>query len=245
VVLIAVMDCRSYPPRVRLREWEFGVMAKLSRTPVINDFYEQYLRGQDQAAFAKQVAGHYEIPTLERLAASGERMSRRASVFALGLLADYESNAVVGRALNDNDRGVRTLADHAIRAMWLRCGSPTERKKLAQIVKLNAAQRHEEAIQHSNQLIERAPWLAEVWNQRAVAFYSTGRYHESINDCVQALELNPYHFGAAAGMGQCHLQLGDRPAALETFRRALRLNPGLEGVRAQVVYLQRTLKEQQ
>ncbi len=220
-------------------------MAKLSRTPRINDFYEQYLRGQDQSAFARQVADQYAIPTLERLASSGERMSRRAAVFALGLLADYESNGVVGRALNDNDRGVRTLADHAIRALWLRTGSPAERKKLGQSVKLNSAQRHQEAIHIANDLIDRAPWLAETWNQRAVAFYSTGRYHESINDCVQAMELNPYHFGAAAGMGQCYLQLGDRPAALESFRRALRLNPGLEGVRAQVVYLQRTLKEQQ
>jgi tetratricopeptide (TPR) repeat protein len=240
-----VMDWRSKPRTTRTAKLEFGAMAKLSRTPVINDFYEQYLRGQDQTAFAKQVATQYEIPTLERLADSGERMSRRAAVFALGLLSDYESNSVVGRALNDNDRGVRTLADHAIRSLWLRCGSPAERKKLSQIVKLNSAQRYEEAIQLANLLIDRAPWLSEVWNQRAVAFYSTGRYHESVNDCVQSLELNPYHFGAAAGMGQCYLQLGDRSAALESFRRALRLNPGLEGVRAQVVYLQRTMKEQQ
>lgn len=220
-------------------------MAELSRAPLINEIYEQYLRGQDQSAFAKQVAEKYEISTLERLAGSGERLTRRAAVFALGHLGDYESNAVVGRALNDNDRGVRTLADHAIRSLWIRCGSPADRKRLNQVVRLNASQRYEEAIQTANQLVDRTPWIPEGWNQRAVAFYSTARYHEAINDCVQALELNSYHFGAAAGMGQCYLQLGDRPAALESFRRALRLNPGLEGVRAQVVYLQRTLKEQQ
>jgi tetratricopeptide (TPR) repeat protein len=220
-------------------------MGKLSRSPIINDFYEQYLRGQDQAEFARQVARRYDVASLERLAAHGQRMSRRAAVFALGLTGDYESNAVVGIALNDDDRGVRTLADHAIRGLWVRVGSPRERKKLEQLVRLNTSQRYEEAIHTANQLIDRAPWLAEVWNQRAVAFYSTGRFHEAINDCVQALELNAYHFGAAAGMGQSYLQLGDRQAALETFRRALRLNPGLEGVRAQVVYLQRTLKEQQ
>jgi tetratricopeptide (TPR) repeat protein len=212
---------------------------------LINEMYEQYLRGQDQSAFAKAVIEKYEVPTLERLASSGERLTRRAAVFALGLLGDYESNGVVGRALNDSDRGVRTLADHAIRVLWVRCGGPTERKKLNHVVRLNAAQRYEEAIAAANGLVERAPWMSEAWNQRAVAYYSTARYHEAINDCVQALELNPYHFGAAAGMGQCYLQMGDRPAALETFRRALRLNPGLEGVRAQVVYLQRTLKEQQ
>jgi hypothetical protein len=39
--------------------------------------------------------------------------------------------------------------------------------------------------------------------------------------------------------------LQDNPiAALEAFRRALRLNPGLEEVRAQVVRLQRSLKRE-
>ena len=44
-------------------------------------------------------------------------------------------------------------------------------------------------------------------------------------------------------MGQCHLQLGDHQAALETFRHALKINPGMEGVRANVVYLQKLLKK--
>ena len=94
-------------------------------------------------------------------------------------------------------------------------------------------------------MIEEAPWLAEGWNQRALALYGTGRYDAAIHDCTQTLEMNPYHFGAATGMAQCHLKLGNRPHALECFRRALRLNPNLEGVRAHVLYLQRTLKPQE
>jgi cytochrome c-type biogenesis protein CcmH/NrfG len=43
-------------------------------------------------------------------------------------------------------------------------------------------------------------------------------------------------------MGQCYLQLGDFDAALESFRRALKLNPNLEGVRASVAYLERAKK---
>ena len=65
----------------------------------------------------------------------------------------------------------------------------------------------------------------------------------AIRDCHQALEINPYHFTAAAGMGQCYLLQDNPVAALEAFRRALRLNPGMEEVRAQVVRLQRSLKE--
>lgn len=30
------------------------------------------------------------------------------------------------------------------------------------------------------------------------------RYNESIADCKVTLELNPYHFGAASGMGMCY-----------------------------------------
>ncbi len=34
-------------------------------------------------------------------------------------------------------------------------------------------------------------------------------------------------------MGRAYLELGNPVSALESFRRALRLNPDLEGVRAQ------------
>ena len=44
-------------------------------------------------------------------------------------------------------------------------------------------------------------------------------------------------------MAHCYLELGDGFAALECFRRALKLNPDMEGVRAQVQYLERSLEE--
>jgi hypothetical protein len=66
---------------------------------------------------------------------------------------------------------------------------------------------------------------------------------ESIADCRRTLDLNPFHFGAAAGLGQCQLQIGDHAAALASFRHALRINPSMEGVRANVTYLQKLLKK--
>jgi tetratricopeptide (TPR) repeat protein len=75
-----------------------------------------------------------------------------------------------------------------------------------------------------------------------VGHFGLGQFVESIGDCREALEFNPYHFAAAAGMGQCYLQLGNAASALECFRRALRLNPGMEGVRANVQHLERTLR---
>lgn len=215
------------------------------RTPLLHGLYHQYLADQNTAAFGESVAERYAIGTLERLAGTGDRMARRAAVFALGILADYEANATLGRALVDKDRGVRLLAENGIRALWCRIGNRKHRKRLDAIIAMNDERRFHDAIDEATRLIEQAPWLAEGWNQRALALFSIGRFAESIRDCQQTLEINPFHFGAATGMGQSHLQLKNRTAALECFRRALKLNPNLEGVRAHVLYLQRTLKSQE
>jgi tetratricopeptide (TPR) repeat protein len=214
-----------------------------SRTPQIQDFYQSYLNDQDTAEFVRKVAQRYTVGTLERLTGHGRREVRRGAALALGLLADYASNAALGRCLTDEDRIVRTIAENGIRSLWRRPGSEPIRQRLAKLIRYNSTTRYKEAVRAATQLIEDAPQCAEAWNQRAVAYYNLGRFTDSINDCHQALEINPYHFDAATGMGQCYLQLGDPLAALECFKRALRLNPGLEGVRAGAVYLERTLKK--
>ncbi len=213
-----------------------------NRLPQLDVLYRQYLADQDLDTFTLHVSQRYTIGTLERVAANNTRMARRAAVLALGLLAEFESNAALGRALLDRDRGVRMLAENGIRLLWNRDGSDAQREQLANLAELNAARAFGEAIEAASRLLTEAPAIAEAWNQRAVALFGAARYRDSIRDCQQALELNPYHFGAAAGIGQCYLQLKDRAAALESFNRALKLNPNLEGIRAQVLYLQRTLK---
>lgn len=218
-------------------------MATPGRTAQIYNYYQAYLNDQDTAAFIRKVSGVYTTGTLERLTTHPRREVRRGAAMALGLLADYRSNAALGRCLVDEDRIVRTLAENGIRSLWRRPGNDRLRQHLARIIRYNSAARYKEAIAAATALIGDAPHCAEAWNQRAVAYYNLNRFTDSINDCHQALEINPYHFDAATGMGQCYLQLNDPLAALECFRRALRLNPGLEGVRAGADYLERTLKK--
>lgn len=213
------------------------------RTAHVTELYQHYLSNPDANSFAKRVRERYEPATLERLAAHGERTTRRAAVQALGLVGDYSNNAVLGRALVDDDRMVRSLAEAAIRSVWRRDGTPAQRKLLGLIVRLNTARQHDDAIRRATELIEACPWFAEAWNQRAIAHYNKNHFSESIGDCHQALEINPYHFDAATGMGQCFLQIEDQHSALDSFRRALRLNPGLEGVRAGIEYLERALRK--
>lgn len=213
------------------------------RSPALSILYQAYLDDQDSAAFVDAVSQAYTTGTLQRLAEHESREVRRAAILALGFLGDYDVNPTMGRALHDEDRTVRTLADNGIRSVWARCGDKTRRRQLAIIVRLNSAQHYAEAVKKATDLIGKAPWLAEAWNQRAIANFALGEYVKSIRDCHQALELNPYHFAAASGMGQAYMRLGNPVSALETYRRALRLNPGLEGVRAQVVRLTRMIED--
>jgi tetratricopeptide (TPR) repeat protein len=213
------------------------------RIPKILDLYEKYLDVQDAAAFSQQVSVSYTQGTLQRLAVHAMREIRRAAILALGMSGDYECNHTLGRALQDEDRTVRTLADNSLRSVWIRAGEPKDQKELGAIVRHNAAQQYAEAIHRATKLVERAPWFAEVWYQRGLAQFALGRYGEAIRDCHETLEINPYQFVAAATMGQAYLELKNPVSALECFRRALRLNPDLEGVRAQVVRLARMVED--
>lgn len=213
-----------------------------SQQPNLDTLYQRYLSDEESAKFIKSVAATYTIGTLERLAEFGQRTSRRAATMALGFLGDYPANDVMGRRLNDEDRGVRILAENGIRELWCRDGSEAQRQALRVIIRLNSAERPAIAFRMATELIEEAPFFAEAWNQRAIAHFQRGRYNESANDCCQALELNPYHFAAAVGMGQCYLELNEPQAALDCFRRAIKLSPDLEDVRAQVAYLERALE---
>ncbi len=216
-------------------------MSSPCRQPSLLGFYRRYLDDHDSTAFARVTARHYTQGTLERLTEHLEPPVRRAAVLALGFLGDYSANQALGRRLCDEDRTVRLLAETAIREVWLRDGTEEARQQLRIIVRLNTAQRYQEACRQATALLETAPTVAEVWNQRAVAHFALGQYPSSIRDCHQALELNPYHFPAATGMGHAYLRLNQPLAALECFRRALRLNPDLEAVRVQVARLTRLI----
>ncbi|MFV2068067.1 MAG: hypothetical protein ACC645_13925, partial [Pirellulales bacterium] len=132
------------------------------RRPRIVRCYEQYLLDENSATFVSGVRESYSTATLERLAVSGRRMARRAAVLVLGQVAEYGSNAVVGRALVDHDRGVRMLADTSIRKIWCRVGSPAQRRTLRSVIRLNQSKRHADAIRKATQLLHESPWFAEV-----------------------------------------------------------------------------------
>ena len=123
----------------------------------------------------------YSCATLERLSGHERRDDPRARPPCSQLsLGDFSSNAVLGRALVDRDRGVRSIAASGIRELWCRIGSRQQRQTLQMVIRFNESKRYQEAIQLATQLIQDSPWIAEAWCQRGMAHYHREQYEAAI-----------------------------------------------------------------
>ena len=120
---------------------------------------------------------------------------------------------------------MRHFAADALWELWFRGGTEEQNRRL------RAASQEPDATKaraELDELLRDAPEYAEVHNQRAIWFFNRGEFARAVEDCEAVLRLNPYHFGAAAGMGQSLLKMNRPRAALRAFRRALDLNPNLD-----------------
>jgi tetratricopeptide (TPR) repeat protein len=210
---------------------------------MLTNFYQQFLETEDSARFIKDVAKNYMTGTLQRLYRGGNKLTRRAAILAIGFLGDFTLNETMGMALSDSDRAVRLLAEHNIRQIWQRQGSPMEQRLLSRLEAMNTCRRSRDALTLASRLLTDNQGLSEAWNQRAIAFSAVGDHENSISDCRQTLHCNRYHFPAAIGMGQGYLHLDDVFTALDCFRLALQINPDLEFLRGEVRRLERMLEE--
>jgi len=192
--------------------------------------------------FKDRVAARYNEGTLQRLLLSGDAQARRAAVLALGLVGTMkESNAALATMLHDDDRGVRQFAADALWSLWFQGSNEVCSEELRRLVELRDRRKKRAGL---DALIAKAANFAEAYNQRAIVHFQTKQWAKAIADCERTLKLNPYHFGAAAGMGRCYMELNRHRAALKAFRHALRINPGLEDVEEAIRALENALGEE-
>ena len=199
--------------------------------PRLASFFVDYLNDHDMAAFVDQVCRYYSQSTLIRLASSVQVDTRRAVALVLGFVGTYEVNSVLGNMLRDPDRSVRLYAEGSIKSVWPRDGIEGHRQQLCEIMRQIGNQRFADAVSLANNLLDENPLFAEARNQRAIALFALGEYQDAIEDGEIVLDLNPYHFGAAIGMGHAFLQLKEKDSAVVCFQHALQINPNLESVR--------------
>ncbi len=193
------------------------------------------------AVFKHRVAERYNEGTLLRLLAHGDNESRRAALLALNLLGSMNACAGIAACLHDEDREIAQMAADTLWTLWFRGDAPENNRQLQRLVRLRD---REQALSGISTLIERAPLFAEAYNQRAIMYFRQKKFDRSIADCQKTLELNPYHFGAQAGLGQCYVQMRKHRAALKAFRAALRLNPNMDGVAETIRALENALGEE-
>jgi tetratricopeptide (TPR) repeat protein len=163
---------------------------------------------------------------------------RRRGAFDLATAGKMSDTPELAAALHDDDGRVRAIAEEALWAVWSRSGDAHVDDLLGQGVAQMRAQRLPEAIATFTRIVELKPDFAEGWNKRATVYFLAGEFRRSLKDCDEVIKRNPQHFGALSGYGQIYLKLDQPEKASEYFRRALEVNPNLEGVRALVEALE-------
>lgn len=181
--------------------------------------------------FRESVLNNYSESTLQRLMQNNDPLVRQASTLALGFIGSQESVNQVSRMLRDSDQLVRRFAHDSLWEIWFRQSGEEPCRRLREALQLDE---YQIALAALDDIIREYPNYAEAINQRAILYYRRGEFSRSANDCEKVLKLNPHHFAAASGMGQCYLRLKKPKAALRAFKTALEINPELVTVREAV-----------
>lgn len=98
------------------------------------------------------------------------------------------------------------------------------------------------AVEHLTALTDHAPEFAEGWNARATAYFVAGLYGPSMADIARALQLEPRHWGALAGLGMILDEMGEPKRALSAFQASFALNPHQQDVKDAIERLQAELE---
>lgn len=89
-----------------------------------------------------------------------------------------------------------------------------------------------------------APRYAEGWHVRAAMESAADNDTAAMVSLQKTVELNPNHFTAMVELGDMLEAYGDKAAALKLYRRALALNPQMEGTDRKVRELTRSVEGQ-
>ena len=177
---------------------------------------------------------------LKRLS-DADASKRREAIARLGDVGVMSDAKALVDELRDPDEQVRTHAEQALWKIWARSGDAKVdalyQKGMAQM----SAGDGEGAVETFTRIIKMKPTFAEAWNKRATVYFLMEEYEKSLADCDEVMKRNPYHFGALSGYFQIYVELEEYERALRYGRRALAINPNLEGIKNSVEALERQL----
>ena len=191
------------------------------------------------AAHAAPLTREQALKALEQPEAS----ARLAGVERLGDIGEMPDADRLLSGLVDRDPHVRAAANDAIWKIWSRSGDSDIDKLFSRGLEQMQQSRFEDALVTFSTIIARKPDFAEGWNKRATIYFVLGQNENSLKDCDEVLKRNPNHYGALSGAGQIELRLGNPELALEYFRRAVDVNPNLDGAAELINVIEKYLRE--
>ena len=195
-----------------------------------------------------QLAGVAAEPELTRAQAlkrlsDTDAAKRREAVVRLGDVGVMADAKALVATLRDTDEETRSGAEDSLWKIWSRSGD----EKVDAIYRQGIREMNEgfatDAVATFSRIIKLKPDFAEAWNKRATLYFLMGEHRKSLADCDEVMKRNPYHFGALAGYFQIYLQLEDFEKALRYGRRALEVNPNMDGVKGGVEAVERLLRK--
>jgi tetratricopeptide (TPR) repeat protein len=194
-------------------------------------------------AGAATQAEELDRPHALQALSGGDAPARRDAVSRLGEIGTMADARALVTALRDRDEETRNLAEDALWHIWARSGD----EQVDRLYRAGVEQMTDGDLQRSiatfTRIIELKPAFAEGWNKRATLYFLTGDLRKSLADCDEVMKRNPYHFGALAGYAQIYARLEYYERALDYSRRALAINPNLDGVRHNIKILERLVEE--
>jgi Tfp pilus assembly protein PilF len=111
----------------------------------------------------------------------------------------------------------------------LQSGSPTADLLMARARQSLAVKNKRLALELLDSVVSIAPNFTEARAQRATIYYEGKNIVRALADLRVIVARDPKHYQALTGLGVIFEELGDDKLALEAFRRAVAVNPYLEG----------------
>ena len=174
---------------------------------------------------------------------SDDAQARRDAATRLGEVGTMSDVPLLIRELRDPYEDARDEAEQAIWQIWGRSGDPEVDRLYQTGVQQMTVGALRDSIETFSRIIRLKPDFAEGWNKRATLYFLMGDLRKSLADCDEVMKRNPYHFGALAGYSQIYTRLESYDRALEYARRALEINPNLDGMRHSIEELQRLIEQ--
>ena len=134
--------------------------------------------------------------------------------------------------------------EERIGAIFLQSGSPSIDLLMSRVAAAETAGDKETAKKLIEAVTDVAPAFAEGWHSRAAVQRATGDDSGAIISLERAILLNPRHFVALFELGGMLEDYGNKAAALKLYRKALEIDPQLDGARRHVDALTRDVEGQ-